>query len=163
MQTETKRKYTILEGRAGMGGTWDLFRYPGIRSDSDMNTFSFPFRVWRDAKSLADGPAILDYIKTTAAEFGIDKHIRYNTRVKGLSWDSSSGRWTVTVDANGQTQQLVARWVLCASGYYRSVQAWLCVRRAHCSHIPDRYDAGYLPEFPGRASFKGPVVHPQAW
>ncbi|PWN97766.1 FAD dependent oxidoreductase [Tilletiopsis washingtonensis] len=144
VQTETKRDYTILEGRASMGGTWDLFRYPGIRSDSDMNTFSLPFRVWRDAKSLADGPAILDYIKTTAAEFGIDRHIRYNTKVKALSWDSSTSRWTVTVETNGQTQQLVARWVLSASGYYR-------------------YDAGYLPEFPGRASFKGPVVHPQAW
>src|ERR1044072_3788562 len=92
------KSYAILEGRESMGGTWDLFRYPGVRSDSDMYTLGYRFRPWRDAKAIADGPAILNYIRDTAAEFGVDKTIRYNHRVRRASWSSDEARWTVEVE-----------------------------------------------------------------
>jgi cation diffusion facilitator CzcD-associated flavoprotein CzcO len=135
------RSYTILEARDSMGGTWDLFRYPGIRSDSDLFTFGYPFKPWRDRKSLADGPSILRYIKDTAAEFGIDEHIQYNAKVVHADFDTEAAEWTLTM-ADGRA--LTCRfWYSCA-GYYD-------------------YDHGYLPDLPGLDDFAGPTVHPQFW
>jgi cation diffusion facilitator CzcD-associated flavoprotein CzcO len=133
--------YTILEARDSMGGTWDLFRYPGIRSDSDLFTFGFPFKPWRERKSLADGPSILRYIKQTAAEFGIDEHIQYGAKVLAADFDTRHARWTLTL-ADGR--EVTCRfWYSCA-GYYS-------------------YDEGYLPDIPGLDHFAGTRVHPQFW
>ncbi len=142
LQTQCPDKtYTILEARDSMGGTWDLFRYPGIRSDSDLFTFGFEFRPWRDRKVLADGPGILQYIKDTAAEFGIDQHIQYGAKVVGAAFDTNAALWTLTL-ADGR--ELTCRfWYSCA-GYYD-------------------YDQGYLPELPGLERFTGQVVQPQFW
>src|SRR5712692_2847965 len=90
-----KKSYLILEGRSAIGGTWDLFRYPGVRSDSDMYTLGYRFRPWTEAKAIADGPSILDYVRATAAEAGIEKHIRFGHRVRRASWSSEQARWTV--------------------------------------------------------------------
>ncbi|HET9077172.1 MAG TPA: NAD(P)/FAD-dependent oxidoreductase [Acidimicrobiales bacterium] len=141
--------YTILEGRRSMGGTWDLFRYPGVRSDSDMYTLGYPFRPWDDARSIADGPSILRYIRQTAAEHGIDRRIRYGHRVVGASWSSADSRWTLDVqltDPDGTTgsSRITCNFVYLCSGYYR-------------------YDRGYFPDFPGRDRFAGLLVHPQQW
>jgi monooxygenase len=140
--------YTILEARSEMGGTWDLFRYPGVRSDSDMFTLSYPFKPWRDAQSIADGPAILSYIRETAAEFGIDRHIRYGTKIIAADWSSSRARWTLTVsrtDEQGTTeQQLTCRFLYSCAGYYD-------------------YDNPYDAQLPGIDTFAGTVVHPQSW
>ncbi|QBS43335.1 NAD(P)/FAD-dependent oxidoreductase [Nocardia sp. CS682] len=150
LQTECPGKtYAILEARDAMGGTWDLFRYPGIRSDSDMFTLGYPFKPWREAKSIADGPSILRYINETATEFGIDRHIRYRTKVVAADWSSETARWTLTLaerDATGAVSQreLTCSFLYACAGYYD-------------------YDRGYTPEFPGRASFSGQVVHPQFW
>ncbi len=141
-----RRSYAIVEARAASGGTWDLFRYPGVRSDSDLHTFGYEFRPWRSDVAIADGASILAYLRDTAAEYGIDRHIRYNTTVTGAAWSSADARWTVTVAdaATGERSTLTCRWLLCAAGYYR-------------------YDQGYTPDFAGRERFHGPVVHPQAW
>ncbi|WP_029902306.1 flavin-containing monooxygenase [Nocardia brasiliensis] len=150
LQTECPGKtYAILEARAALGGTWDLFRYPGIRSDSDMFTLGYPFKPWRDAKSIADGPSILRYIEETAAENGIDRHIRYGTKVIAADWSSETARWTLTLeqrDAAGDTvrRELTCGFLYACAGYYN-------------------YDHGYTPEFPGLSSFSGQVVHPQFW
>jgi cation diffusion facilitator CzcD-associated flavoprotein CzcO len=147
LQTECPNKrYAILEAREHLGGTWDLFRYPGIRSDSDMHTLGFSFRPWSDPKAIADGPSILKYIEDTAAEFGIDEKIRFGTKVVGASWSSPQARWTVTVEhtATGERSELTCDFLIMCSGYYR-------------------YDAGYAPEFPGRERFRGRIVHPQQW
>ncbi|WP_280409011.1 flavin-containing monooxygenase [Nocardia brasiliensis] len=150
LQTECPGKtYAILEARAALGGTWDLFRYPGIRSDSDMFTLGYPFKPWRDAKSIADGPSILRYIDETAAENGIDRHIRYGTKVIAADWSSETARWTLTLeqrDAAGDTvrSELTCGFLYACAGYYN-------------------YDHGYTPEFPGLSSFSGQVVHPQFW
>lgn len=147
LRTECPAKsFAILEGRAAMGGTWDLFRYPGIRSDSDMYTLGYRFRPWRDTKAIADGPAILNYIRETAAEFGVDKAIRYGHRVGRASWSSDDARWTV--EAETGPEKMVVRFTcnflyLC-TGYYD-------------------YAAGYTPEWPGVESFSGRIVHPQKW
>ncbi|RMI31349.1 flavin-containing monooxygenase [Nocardia stercoris] len=140
------KSFTILEARAGLGGTWDLFRYPGIRSDSDLHTFGYEFKPWRDEESIADGDRILAYLRETATENGIDGHIRYHHRVVGAAWSSAEARWTVTVERadTGARFDLTAGWLFCAGGYYR-------------------YDEGYTPEFPGRDRFRGTVVHPQHW
>jgi cation diffusion facilitator CzcD-associated flavoprotein CzcO len=143
------RSYAILEAREACGGTWDLFRYPGVRSDSDLHTFGYEFRPWRSPVAIADGDSILAYLRETAAEYGIDRHIRYGTRVTAADWSSADARWTVTVTGgseagDGGPRTLTARWLFCAAGYYR-------------------YDEGYTPEFAGRERFGGPVVHPQAW
>ena len=135
------KSFVILEGREAMGGTWDLFRYPGIRSDSDMYTLGYRFRPWRDAKAIADGPAILSYIRETAAEFDVDKTIRYNHRVRSASWSSVDARWTVNVE-NGS--QLTCNFLYLCTGYYD-------------------YANGYTPDWPGVASFGGTIVHPQKW
>jgi cation diffusion facilitator CzcD-associated flavoprotein CzcO len=138
--------YAILEARDAIGGTWDLFRYPGIRSDSDMYTLGYSFRPWDGEKSIADGPSILQYIKDTAAESGIDEHIRFNHRIVRADWSSDDARWRITAERTdtGETVELTCGFVFSCSGYYR-------------------YDHGHQPEFPGMDRFRGTVVHPQAW
>ncbi len=139
------KRYAILEARSEIGGTWDLFRYPGVRSDSDMFTLGYPFRPWKEAKAIADGPSILKYVRDTAREFGIDKHIRFQHRVRSASWSSSEGRWLIEVEAgNGDSLQYTCDFLYGCTGYYR-------------------YDAGYAPEFPGATTFQGRFVHPQHW
>jgi len=140
------KTYAILEAREGIGGTWDLFRYPGIRSDSDMYTLGYSFRPWEDAKSLADGPSILSYVRQTAQEAGIDERIRFNHRVVSAEWSTADGRWTVEA-TRGDTEEAVrvsCTFLLICSGYYR-------------------YDEGYTPEFEGTDRFAGRIVHPQHW
>lgn len=140
------RSYAILEAREASGGTWDLFRYPGVRSDSDLQTFGYEFRPWRSPVAIAEGDTILAYLRDTAAEYGIDRHIRYGATVTAAGWSSADARWTVTVSdaASGEQRTLTARWLFSAAGYYR-------------------YDQGYTPRFEGRERFRGPVVHPQSW
>ena len=138
------KSYAILEGRAASGGTWDLFRYPGVRSDSDMYTLGYRFRPWKDAKAIADGPAILSYIREVASDHDIDRHIRYDHRVVGASWSTPDARWTVEIERGGERVSLSCGFLWMCSGYYR-------------------YEAGYLPDFPGIDGFKGRVVHPQHW
>ena len=138
------KRYVILEGRAASGGTWDLFRYPGVRSDSDMYTLGYRFRPWKDAKAIADGPSILSYIREVASDHGIDRQIRYGHRVVGASWSTPDARWTVEIEHGGERLFLSCSFLWMCSGYYR-------------------YEAGYLPEFPGIDGFKGRVVHPQHW
>ena len=138
------KSYQILEMREAMGGTWDLFRYPGIRSDSDMHTLGFNFKPWKAQKAIADGPAIREYIEETAEEYGINPNIRYGHKVLAASWDSESAKWTVTVETGGKKQKLTCNWLHMCAGYYR-------------------YDQGYTPEFEGRDDFKGDIIHPQLW
>lgn len=145
VQTELPGKsYAILEARETLGGTWDLFRYPGIRSDSDMFTLGYPFEPWRDAKSIADGPSILRYITETARRHGIDKHIRYGTKVVAAQWSSADSRWTLTLRQGDAERTLSCRFLYSCSGYYD-------------------YDQGHAPEFPGVETFSGTMVHPQFW
>jgi cation diffusion facilitator CzcD-associated flavoprotein CzcO len=134
------RSYAILEARDVIGGTWDLFRYPGVRSDSDMHTLGYRRRPWAQAQAIADGPSILRYVRDTAAEAGIEQHIRFGHRVTGASWSSEAARWTVQTESATFT----CGFLYMCTGYYR-------------------YDAGYLPEFPGLDSYQGQVVHPQHW
>lgn len=136
--------YAILEGRDAMGGTWDLFRYPGVRSDSDMYTLGYPFRPWVGDKAITSGQSILNYIEDTARHYGIDRHIRYGHRVQRLSWDSEAALWTVEGTNDGAPFALTATHVLSCSGYYD-------------------YDGGYTPDYPGLDDFGGQVVHPQDW
>jgi len=138
------KTYAILERRENMGGTWDLFKYPGIRSDSDMFTLGFRFKPWTSAKAIADGPSILSYIKDAAAENGIDKNIRYNHRVVAADWSDADNRWTVTVDTGDDEITMTCSFFFATTGYYN-------------------YDEGYSPEFPGSADFAGTIVHPQHW
>ena len=140
------KTYAILEGRAAMGGTWDLFRYPGIRSDSDMYTLGYSFRPWTDPKAIADGPAILAYLRETAAAYGIDRKIRYGLRVERASWSSADARWTVEARdaATGDVRRFTCGFLFMCAGYYD-------------------YAEGHAPEFPGRERFGGRVVHPQHW
>jgi monooxygenase len=129
-----------------MGGTWDLFRYPGVRSDSDMYTLGYRFRPWREAKAMAGGPAILSYIRETAAEYKIDQTIRYNHRVRRASWSSDHARWTVEAGTGPDNTlvQLTCNFLYLCTGYYD-------------------YESGYTPEWPGVESFRGIIVHPQKW
>ncbi|GAB7067639.1 NAD(P)/FAD-dependent oxidoreductase [Mycobacterium hodleri] len=138
------KTYAILERRENMGGTWDLFKYPGIRSDSDMFTLGFRFKPWTSAKAIADGPSILSYIKDAAAENGIDKNIRYRHRVVAADWSDAENRWTVTVDTGDDEITMTCSFFFATTGYYN-------------------YDEGYSPEFPGSADFAGTIVHPQHW
>ncbi|MEW5353974.1 flavin-containing monooxygenase [Streptomyces sp. 16-176A] len=147
LRTELPSKsFAILEARQASGGTWDLFRYPGIRSDSDLHTFGYEFKPWRDEQSIADAPRILSYLRETARENGLDAHIRYHHKVLGASWSTGEARWTVDIERadTGERLRLTAGWLFCAGGYYR-------------------YDEGFTPDFPGRDRFTGPVVHPQHW
>src|SRR5215213_8810085 len=140
------KSFVILEGREAMGGTWDLFRYPGIRSDSDMYTLGYRFRPWRDAKAIADGPAILSYIRETAAEYDVAKTIRYNHRVRRASWSSKHARWTVEVETGPDKTlaQLTCNFLYLCTGYYD-------------------YASGYTPDWKGMERFRGRIVHPQKW
>jgi len=147
LQTGCPRKrYVIFEARTEIGGTWDLFRFPGIRSDSDVFTFAYPFRPWKGAKVIADGPQILEYLRETAREFGIGRHIRFQHRVQSASWSSRDARWSLEVKngANGETVQYTCDFLYGCTGYYR-------------------YDCGYQPAFPGAERFRGRLVHPQHW
>ena len=138
------KSFVILEARETMGGTWDLFRYPGVRSDSDMYTLGYRFRPWRDSKAMADGPAILNYIRATASEYGVDKTIRYNHRVRRASWSSDHTRWTVDVETGKTVHQFTCNFLYLCTGYYD-------------------YESGYTPEWPGVEWFRGMIVHPQKW
>jgi monooxygenase len=138
------KSYVILERRENIGGTWDLFKYPGIRSDSDMFTLGFRFKPWESAKSIADGQSIWNYINEAAAENGIDKHIRTGHRVLSVDWSDADNRWTVNVETGGEIKQVTASFLSVCSGYYN-------------------YDEGYSPEFPGAADFQGQIIHPQHW
>lgn len=139
------RSYMILEARAAMGGTWDLFRYPGIRSDSDMHTLGYSFRPWTAAKSIADGPSIRAYIEDTARDGGIDRHIRFQHKVTRASWSTADARWTVEARrADGTSATFTCNWLHMCSGYYD-------------------YDRGHAPAFEGQESFAGRIAHPQFW
>ena len=143
------KSYLILEGRDCIGGTWDLFRYPGIRSDSDMFTLGYSFKPWTDPKAIADGPSILKYVRETATENGIDKKIRFRHRVKRASWSTPDARWTVeaerdTGEGASDVVRFTCNFLFSCSGYYR-------------------YTDGYTPEFSGRDDFKGQIIHPQKW
>jgi len=140
------KRYVILEGRERSGGTWDLFRYPGVRSDSDMYTLGYPFRPWTGAAAIADGPSILSYLRDTAAEHGVEHRIRYQHRVTAAAWSSDDERWTLelAVGPEGRTETITASFLHLCTGYYR-------------------YDGGHRPEFPGEADFAGRIVHPQDW
>ena len=140
------KSYAILEGRDAMGGTWDLFRYPGIRSDSDMHTLGYKFKPWRESKAIADGQAILKYIHETSTEHDIDRHIRYGHHIVSASWSDDDACWTLVVKRSDSNQSIEIRCNflhLCA-GYYR-------------------YEHGYTPAFEGRDRFPGEIVHPQLW
>ncbi|HEY1687764.1 MAG TPA: NAD(P)/FAD-dependent oxidoreductase [Solirubrobacteraceae bacterium] len=141
-----QKTYTILEARGGIGGTWDLFRYPGIRSDSDMYTLGYPFKPWGDVKSIADGQSILDYVREAAHDHGIEDKIRFHHRVVRSEWSSASARWMVEAKCSDthQTARLSCSFLLICSGYYR-------------------YDEGYTPDFEGIQRFGGRIVHPQQW
>lgn len=138
------RSYTIFEARDASGGTWDLFRYPGVRSDSDMHTLGYRLRPWKQDQAIADGSAILRYIRDTAAEAGVDRHIRFGHRVVRAEWSSNEGQWTVEASHSGGTTRVTADFLYVCTGYYR-------------------YEAGHTPEFPGVEHFGGTVVHPQRW
>ena len=138
--------YSIIEARGELGGTWDLFKYPGIRSDSDLFTFGYDFKPWKEKKAIADGDSIKAYVDETANENGIKEHIRFLTRVVDIDWQSDKKYWRVTLksEESGQHEHIAARWIFNASGYYR-------------------YDKGYTPDFAGQSRFKGQIVHPQHW
>jgi monooxygenase len=140
------RSYVILEGRSDLGGTWGLFRYPGVRSDSDMFTLGYTFRPWKGARAIAEGPAILKYLRETAQEFGIDRRIRFQQRVRSASWSSEQARWTVEAELGEHREPVryTCNFLLLCSGYYN-------------------YEQGYVPDFAGRDDFDGPVIHPQHW
>jgi len=141
-----RKSFVILEGRNAMGGTWDLFRYPGVRSDSDMYTLGYRFRPWREAKAIADAPSILNYIRDTAAEFNVDKEIRYGHRVRRASWSTAEALWTVETE----------------TGPNKSVVEFTCSFLYLCTGYYD-YDAGYMPDWSGVERFGGQIVHPQKW
>ena len=138
--------YSIIEARGDLGGTWDLFKYPGIRSDSDLFTFGYEFKPWKEKKAIADGRSIKAYVEETAAENGIKERIRFLTRVVDIDWQSDKNYWRVTLksEESGQHEHIAARWIFNASGYYR-------------------YDKGYAPHFKGQTQFNGQIVHPQHW
>ncbi|QZY29043.1 flavin-containing monooxygenase [Nocardioides coralli] len=143
-QEHPHRTYAILEGRDATGGTWDLFRYPGIRSDSDMFTMGYRFRPWRSDRVLAEGEEILGYLRETARDHGVDEHVRLQHRVVAADWDHRARRWTVTAETPGGTTTLTTDFLWCCAGYYD-------------------FDDPHVPEIPGRADFGGTVVHPQHW
>jgi monooxygenase len=140
------KRYAILEARGAIGGTWDLFRYPGVRSDSDMHTLGYSFRPWPERKAIADGPSILKYVRETATAFGIDQQIRFQHRVRHLAWSTEAARWTVDVERGPDQEhlQLTCSFLFMCTGYYD-------------------YDQGYTPDWPGVVRFQGRIVHPQRW
>lgn len=140
------KRYLILEGRERIGGTWDLFRYPGIRSDSDMYTLGYSFKPWTKPKAIADGPAILRYLHETAQQYGIDRQIRFSHQVKRAAWSTQEARWTVDAEVGPERRevQFTCNFLFMCAGYYS-------------------YQSGYAPEFPGASAYTGRVVHPQHW
>ena len=138
------KSYAILEARSAMGGTWDLFRYPGVRSDSDMFTLGYSFRPWREPKAIADGASILRYIRETAETHGVEGRVRYGHKVRSAAWSSADATWTVEVEHEGATEHFTCRFLFTCTGYYD-------------------YAGGHAPDFPGRERFQGQVVHPQQW
>jgi monooxygenase len=140
------KRFAILEARDVMGGTWDLFRYPGIRSDSDMFTMGYSFRPWQSEKAITDGPSILQYIKDTAREHGVDRKIRYGHRVRSAAWSSADALWTVEAEVGPKRRptRFTCNFLYLCSGYYD-------------------YDAGYMPGWAGMERFQGRIVHPQHW
>jgi len=138
------KTFAVLEGRDAIGGTWDLFRYPGVRSDSDMHTLGYNFKPWKKPRAIADGPTILAYLQEAAEEYEIVPHIRFNHLVRRLSWSSGDALWTVEADCEERSLSFTARHVMLCAGYYR-------------------YSAGYTPEFAGLSRFKGTLIHPQFW
>ena len=140
------KTFALLEARETIGGTWDLFRYPGIRSDSDMYTLGYSFRPWSEAKAIADGPSILRYVRETAEAHGVDRHIRFSHRVTRIAWSSEEAAWTVEAERGPDRQpvQFTCGFLYTCSGYYD-------------------YSGGYTPEFQGVSDYKGALVHPQAW
>lgn len=142
----SRKRVAILERREAIGGTWDLFRYPGIRSDSDMMTFGYGFRPWTDTRLLADGPAIRAYVDETAREFGVDGKIHFGLRITTANWSTADCRWTIrgVEERTSQAREFTCDFLVTATGYYD-------------------YDQGHLPDFPGVESFKGQCIHPQHW
>jgi len=143
------KRFVILEGRDAIGGTWDLFRYPGVRSDSDMFTLGYSFKPWTESKAIAEGSRILNYVRETAVENGIDKKVRFGHRVKSSSWSTNDARWTVEAErtnGEGSTESVsfTCNFLFSCAGYYR-------------------YEEGYTPEFKGTADFAGRIIHPQKW
>jgi monooxygenase len=138
------KTFTIIEGRANIGGTWDLFRYPGIRSDSDMYTLGFSFKPWTQPKAIADGPSIKQYLRETVDEHNLEPHIQFQTKVQKAEWDSATANWTVTLNSETGPQVMSASFVFMCGGYYR-------------------YDQGYTPQFAGMEDFAGLILHPQHW
>ncbi len=140
------KSFVILEGRDNIGGTWDLFRYPGVRSDSDMHTLGYSFKPWRAEKSIADGPSILEYLNETVDENDLRRHIRFGLRATDARWSGKDARWTITTTqtATGDEHTFTCSFLYMCSGYYS-------------------YESGYTPEFPGIERFAGEVVHPQQW
>jgi monooxygenase len=145
VQKRPRTTFAILEARNTIGGTWDLFRYPGIRSDSDMSTFGFAFRPWDDSKAIADGSSILSYLAETAKQYGVDRRIRFGCKVARASWRSADARWVVDVDgSDGEKLRFSCNFLFLCTGYYE-------------------YAEGYMPGWPGMKSFAGRIVHPQKW
>lgn len=145
------KTFAILEGRERSGGTWDLFRYPGVRSDSDMFTLGYSFRPWSDQKAIADGPSILNYIRETSTEYDLDKEIRYGHRVRRAEWSSETSRWTVEIGENlpqsrrdAKLKNLTCNFLYLCTGYYE-------------------YEQGYTPVWPGFGDYEGTIIHPQKW
>ena len=140
------KTFAIVEARDDIGGTWDLFKYPGIRSDSDLHTFGYEFKAWEDQKAIASADAIMSYLRETVAENGIRRAIRFGHKVIEAAWSTQDARWLVQMERTGTGERVTMScgWFFCASGYYR-------------------YDEGFTPEFPGRERFAGQIVHPQHW
>ncbi len=140
------QSYAILEGRSDLGGTWDLFRYPGVRSDSDMHTLGYSFKPWKGSRAIAGGAEILDYLRETVREFGIDRHIRFHQRVRSAAWSSDRACWTVDAEVGEHREPVryTCNFLVLCSGYYN-------------------YESGYMPAFPGREDFRGRLIHPQQW
>lgn len=140
------RTFAVLEGRDSIGGTWDLFKYPGIRSDSDMYTFGFPFHPWKDPKAIADGPAIMEYLNDTVETFGLRKYMQFGKRVAASNWSSEEKKWTLTVtdSKSGESQTMTCNFLFMCSGYYN-------------------YENGFEPDFPNVDAFEGIKIHPQKW
>lgn len=145
LQTKSpNRSFAILEGRGGIGGTWDLFKYPGIRSDSDMYTLGYAFKPWKEQKAIADGPSIMNYLHETADENDIKKHIRFHHQVKNAAWSTETSSWTLQIERAGEPVELSCNFLFLCGGYYK-------------------YSSGYTPDFAGMDRFEGQTIHPQFW